>query len=141
MRKILPILLSIAFILAACQTGPTATTSATAQPGPNGYTPKYEKADCPFDKPQGVTVECGYLTVPEDRAKPAGPTVRLAVGRFKAAAANPLPDPILYLEGGPGGSPLRSYPKNFDLIFGPYAQKRDVILSRPARHRLFDAGP
>ena len=124
MRKILPILLSIAFILASCQTGPT----ATAQPGPNGYTPKYEKADCPFDKPQGFTVECGYLVVPENRAKPTGPTVRLAVGRFKAAAANPLPDPILYLEGGPGGSPLRAYTKNFDLIFGPYAQKRDVIL-------------
>jgi len=128
MRKIFPILLSIAFILAACQTGPTATAPATAQPGPNGYTPKYEKADCPFDKPQNFTVECGYLVVPENRAKPTGPTVRLAVGRFKATATKALPDPILYLEGGPGGSPLRAYTKNFDLIFGPYAQKRDVIL-------------
>jgi pimeloyl-ACP methyl ester carboxylesterase len=124
MRKILPILLSVAFLLAACQTGPT----AAPEPGPSGYTPKYEKADCPFDKPQDVTVECGFLTVPENRANPTGPTVRLAVGRFKAATANPQPDPILYLEGGPGGSPLRSYAKNFGLIFEPFAQKRDVIL-------------
>ncbi len=115
MRKILPVLLTISFILAACQLSPT----STPEPGPGGYTPKYEKADCPFDVPQGVTVECGYLTVPEDRADPTGPTVRLAVGQFKSSAANPEPDPILYLEGGPGGSPLRSYPKNFDLILAP----------------------
>ena len=127
MRKILPILLAFAFILTACQASPTAAPP-TPQPGPGGYTPKYEKADCPFDIPQGVNVECGYLVVPENRADPAGPTVRLAVGRFKAATANPAPDPILYLEGGPGGSPLRSYVKNFNLIFGPFTQKRDVIL-------------
>jgi pimeloyl-ACP methyl ester carboxylesterase len=127
MRKILPILLSIALFLAACQTGPTAAPP-TLQPGPGGYTPKFEKADCPFNIPQGVTVECGYLVVPENRANPTGPTVRLAVGRFKATAANPAPDPILYLEGGPGGSPLRAYTKNFDIYFGAYAQKRDVIL-------------
>lgn len=124
MRKIIPFLLSITMFLAACQISPT----AAPQPSPGGYTPKYEKADCPFDIPQGVSVECGYLVVPENRADPTGPTVRLAVGRFKASAANPQPDPILYLEGGPGGSPLRSYTKNFDLIFGPFAQKRDVIL-------------
>jgi pimeloyl-ACP methyl ester carboxylesterase len=124
MRKFLPILLSIAFILAACQIGPTPTPTL----GPGGYTPKYDKATCPFDIPQGVTVECGYLTVPEDRANPTGPTVRLAVGRFKAAAANPAPDPIIYLEGGPGGSPLRTWVNNFNSYFGPFAQKRDVIL-------------
>ena len=126
MRKLLPILLSVSIFLAACQVAPTATP--IPQPGPGGYTPKFEKASCPFDKPQGTTVECGYLVVPESRANPGGPTVRLAVARFKAAVSNPDPDPILYLEGGPGGSPLRSYVKNFNLIFGPFAQKRDVIL-------------
>ncbi len=49
--------------------------------------------------------------VPENRAKPTGPTVRLAVGRFKAAAAKPLPDPILYLEGGPAVHPCALIPK------------------------------
>lgn len=126
MKTILPVVLALSLLLAACQNAPTATP--TPQPGAGGYTPKFEKADCPFDKPQGVSVDCGYLVVPESRANPGGPSVRLAVGRFKAAAAKALPDPILYLEGGPGGSPLRSYVKNFALVFAPFNQKRDVIL-------------
>lgn len=73
-------------------------------------------------------MECGFLVVPEDRAAPQGRSVRLAVARFKATLSNPAADPIIYLEGGPGGSPLRSYVKNFTTYFGPFAQKRDVIL-------------
>jgi pimeloyl-ACP methyl ester carboxylesterase len=52
----------------------------------------------------------------------------LAVARFKSDASKPEPDPIVYLEGGPGGSPLKGYPAQFDAIFGPLAAKRDVIL-------------
>ena len=73
-------------------------------------------------------MECGFLVVPEDRAAPQGRSVRLAVARFKATLSKPAADPIIYLEGGPGGSPLRSYVKNFTTYFGPFAQKRDVIL-------------
>ncbi len=111
-------LLALGLALAACQ----------AQPGPTegGYTPKYEKADCPFEALQNAKVECGYLTVPEDRAAPAGKTVRLAVARLKASLPNPAPDPIVYLEGGPGGSALREM-LNYSVLMAPYAQKRDVI--------------
>jgi len=123
-KKLTPILIIIAMLLASCQDGAT----ATPVPGPSGYTPKFEKSDCPFDKGQGVNVECGYLVVPEDRANPQGPTIRIAVARYKASQSNPASDPIVYLEGGPGGSALRSYPKNFTVLFGPFNQKRDVIL-------------
>lgn len=125
-------LIFLSLALSACQGGPTSTIGPG--PGPSqtataaGYAPKYEKADCPFTKPSDVTVECGYLVVPEDRANPQGRSVRLAVARFKAALPNPSSDPIVYLEGGPGGSPLRSYAKNFTSYFDPFAQKRDVIL-------------
>ena len=126
-RIFLPFLLIfLALALGACQVAQTPVPGPG--PAPAGYTPKYEKADCPFAVPQGVNVECGYLVVPEDRLTPQGRTVRLAVARFKATLSNPAADPIIYLEGGPGGSPLRSYVKNFSVYFGPFAQKRDVIL-------------
>lgn len=48
--------------------------------------------------------ECGYLTVPEDHAHPEGPSIRLMVGIVRSTAENPLPDPVVVLVGGPGGS-------------------------------------
>ena len=80
---------------------PAAPTPATA----NTTVPRFEKNDCWFKEPPGHDVECGYVIVPEDHAKPAGKTIKLAVARFKSDAAKPQPDPIVYLEGGPGGSP------------------------------------
>lgn len=56
----------------------------------------------------GSDFDCGYLTVPQNREEPDGPTVRLAVARIGATAATPAPDPIVYLTGGPGGSALLS---------------------------------
>ncbi|MFW5691074.1 MAG: alpha/beta fold hydrolase [Chloroflexota bacterium] len=68
-----------------------------------------EPAACPFPLPpgevEGQTITCGYFTVPQDRAEPAGPTVRLAYAVLSATGPA-LPDPIVYLEGGPGGSAL-----------------------------------
>jgi pimeloyl-ACP methyl ester carboxylesterase len=49
---------------------------------------------------------CGYLTVPVDHARPAGPRLKIAVVRVKAVSPNPRPDPIVYLTGGPGRSGL-----------------------------------
>ena len=66
--------------------------------------PQYEPAKCP--KIQGVewlaNADCGYLVVPEDRSTPNGPTIRLMVARHRAQSPEKKPDPILYLEGGPG---------------------------------------
>ena len=44
--------------------------------------------------------------MPENRAKPAGRSIKIPVARLKAAASNPKPDPIIFLAGGPGGSAL-----------------------------------
>jgi pimeloyl-ACP methyl ester carboxylesterase len=143
LKKLAPILVALSLLLTSCQPESAGAdcpiilrwfgacqAAPTASPGSDqsGYTPKYEKANCPFDKVQGVTVDCGYLTVPEDRTNPKGATIRIAVARYKAALPNPASDPIVYLEGGPGGSPLRAYTKSFSALFGPFNQKRDVIL-------------
>lgn len=66
--------------------------------------PRFEPAACP--KIQGVdwlnSADCGYLVVPEDRSKPNGRTIQLMVARHRAESPEKRPDPILYLEGGPG---------------------------------------
>src|SRR5262245_5447967 len=66
---------------------PTARASVpTAQPrpaAPAAHT-AYTEAECKFEKPAGVTVACGYLTVPEDRSKADGKTIRLHVAVFKS---------------------------------------------------------
>jgi pimeloyl-ACP methyl ester carboxylesterase len=69
-------------------------------------------------------VECGYLSVPEDRTAPNGRTIRLAVARAKATAPDPKPDPLVYLAGGPGGSGLLSAAPR---IAAGWNSDRDVI--------------
>jgi pimeloyl-ACP methyl ester carboxylesterase len=130
LRKLLLLTLLMALILSACNAVPASQT-ATPAPTPTAVAAGgkgFEKTDCWFKAPLGRDVECGWLTVPEDHAKPDGKTIKLAVARFKSDASNPEPDPIVYLEGGPGSGPLKSYPAQFDLLFGPLAAHRDVIL-------------
>lgn len=52
---------------------------------------------------QKVEAERGFLTVPENRQKPASRLIQIAFVRFKSTAAEPQP-PVVYLAGGPGGS-------------------------------------
>jgi len=124
--SLLSLLAVASLLLSACNTLPFLKPQSTEPAAPTSGA--YEKADCPFDVPAGVKVECGYLTVPENRAKPQGDTIRLAVAIFKSSSSTPEPDPIVYLEGGPGGSPLRAYPRIFSLIFDPFLTKRDLIM-------------
>ena len=88
----------------------------------------------------GPDFTCGYLTVPENRSKPDGRTIRLAVATRKATAPNPKPDPIVFLTGGPGGSGLGEGPgvakewhPDRDVIFLDQrgALKSDPFLSCP----------
>jgi len=66
--------------------------------------PRLEPVPCA--KVQGVQwltrAICGYLVVPEDRSSSNGRTIRLMVAKYSAPSAEKRPDPILYLEGGPG---------------------------------------
>ena len=58
--------------------------------------------DCPIDIPAGAVVDCATLTVPEHHGQLNGKTLQLAVAVLHARNDNPQPDPVLYLEGGPG---------------------------------------
>jgi pimeloyl-ACP methyl ester carboxylesterase len=144
--KLLTLLVLLPMLLVACgdRSTPTATvtrqkptvtpTKATPEPAATAEPePTFEEAPCPFELPsghvEGETVECGYLIVPENRVDPDGRDIRLAVAIFRHPDGASEPDPIVYLEGGPGGSPLEMHAPNFDAYFGPmFAANRDIIL-------------
>jgi pimeloyl-ACP methyl ester carboxylesterase len=70
------------------------------------YTPMYEAAPCPMPFAPELTVECGYVTVPENRARPRGSRVRLAIARVRSPAPEGAASPVVFLAGGPGGEAL-----------------------------------
>lgn len=90
----------------------------------------YIEADCPFDVPGGYDIECGYMTVPENRTRPDSATIRLAVAIVyapdqDAAAENA---PVIYLAGGPGGSAIDDFVADPEGWAYPFLQSRDLIL-------------
>jgi pimeloyl-ACP methyl ester carboxylesterase len=88
---------------------------------------RFETVECRFETfPWGETI-CGDLIVPENRHNPDNQrTVRLHVAVLKALQDDPFPDPVIYLEGGPGGNQLQLLRDNFELQSLNY--KRDVII-------------
>ncbi len=109
---------------------PTFGGPTTAKPKPI-YQPVYKQQDeCPVKGVKGikfVTVVCGTLTVPEDRENPKGNKVALQVVTLKSTSPTPKPDPIVYLEGGPGGSALAGL-EVWTNPPSPLLAERDVIL-------------
>jgi pimeloyl-ACP methyl ester carboxylesterase len=64
--------------------------------------------DCPEDWGVKKPVQCGYVTVPVDYAKPDGATIKIAVDRAKSTGTKKeRQGSLLYNPGGPGGSGLR----------------------------------
>lgn len=103
--------------------------SPLASDGASEGIPRFERATCPFrlmsGQIEGKTVDCGFVVVPEQHATPDGPTVRLAVARFRSTKPDPAPDPVIFLQGGPGGGALAtSFVRTFTTLFTP---TRDFI--------------
>jgi hypothetical protein len=63
------------------------------------YQPLFEPASCEFPVPSGFSPECGYLVVPENRARPDTPFIRLHVGIFRNRSGIPIPT-VVKLSGG-----------------------------------------
>lgn len=85
---------------------------------------------CTLTQPDGVnTVEarCGRWTVSENRADPAARRLSLAVAWIPAAHADPEPDPVFLLAGGPGQSARESYPA-LAPAFAGLLRKRHLVL-------------
>jgi len=108
----------------------TAPSTSTSQDGTTaaGYEPMFEEGDCAFTLPIGHDPTCGYLVVPENRDESDGAMVQVAVAVFPSTADAPTSDPLVYLEGGPGGNILEALQFDFDGRFGPFLAERDVII-------------
>ena len=64
--------------------------------------------DCPADWNLAKPIQCGYVTVPLDYAKPYGKQIKLAVDRIgNTGTKAERQGALLYNPGGPGGSGLR----------------------------------
>ena len=117
-QAIVSVLAAVMFAATGCESGPagSADTASEGVPGAGGGAPVgvgYAAAPCPNPIVEGSPeidlgsgFECGYLTVPENRMRPSGRTIKLPVARAKATSPHPRPDPLVYLAGGPGGSGL-----------------------------------
>jgi pimeloyl-ACP methyl ester carboxylesterase len=125
MRKVPLMLIAICAVVAA--TLPLASP-ANAGAGSGLPVPRFVPTACPT-KPVPTTLpanaRCGFLVVPENRAKPNGRTLRLTVGIVPAKSPHPAPDPVVYLAGGPGGYPLGEAQS---LIAAGFNRDRELIL-------------
>ena len=64
---------------------------------------QYTEADCPFQN-SSTRITCGYLAVPEDHQNPGEETLFLAIATIQSQSSDSSETPLIYLEGGPGGS-------------------------------------
>jgi pimeloyl-ACP methyl ester carboxylesterase len=71
--------------------------------------------------------ECFELEVPLDYGDPDSPTIRLAAARVSALTATPAADPLLLINGGPGGSGIDLYLQTH-AAFEPARRDRDIVL-------------
>jgi len=74
-----------------------------------------------------VAIQCGTMRVLEKRDQPDSGEVELQVMILRSTAEDPQPDPIVYLEGGPGGSATVNLESWIDPVT-PLLDERDVIL-------------
>lgn len=70
---------------------------------------------------------CATLEVPEDYADPDGADLELFFARIPALTANPASDPLLLINGGPGGSGVDLY-LQLQSAFEPIRRERDILL-------------
>lgn len=132
MRRLLVVVTVAAVGFTACSgSGGSEGTRRPGADGPGSTVParraSYAGAPCPMPVPAGlgVKVDCGYLSVPEDRAVPRSRTIRLAVMRLHSTSPDPRPDPVVELGGGPG---FPSLEKVASLAKSKILQTRDLVV-------------
>lgn len=91
-------------------------------------TPRFTEGDCPTPLAANGSVVCGTLTVPEDRSGDLNDTIDLAVVIYKATGSSPRPDPIVFLQGGPGGRSIATVALTYSLQFAPLNTEYDIIV-------------
>ncbi|WP_406185934.1 alpha/beta fold hydrolase [Streptomyces sp. NBC_01006] len=111
----------------APSTGPGPSAAPRFVPGPCPKTPE------PIEALSGA--RCGYLEVPENRSRPGGRTIKLAVAVIPAVkSAKPAQDPVVFMAGGPGADTFDDIPF---LIDSGLNKDRELIIMAQ-RGNLYD---
>jgi pimeloyl-ACP methyl ester carboxylesterase len=72
-------------------------------PGQMGVPGQFVEKPCAFMTAPMRPTRCGTVTVPEARDGSSTRTIQLSVVIVKSDSATPAPDPLVFLQGGPGG--------------------------------------
>jgi pimeloyl-ACP methyl ester carboxylesterase len=114
-------LISLASLIAGCGSG----NDERARVNDTPTVGTIKSTECVYSLPNEA-LRCGTLTVPEDYDKPKARQIELPYVILPAKSGRPLADPIVYLEGGPGASAMRSIGLN--ATFDAIRQNRDLIM-------------
>ena len=138
LRAFLVLATVVVLIAAACTSESSEATTTTETPRTSAVLDTtttevppesaFEATDCDeLGLSPEVTVKCGFVEVPANYETGAG-SLKLAVAVLASTAASPAPDPVIYLEGGPGGHALDTMQFRMDDFFVPLAERSDVIV-------------
>ena len=131
MMKFLKILAPALLALAGLPSLASAQDVATS-PAPLNHS-SFAPGPCAVEVAADERIDCGWLSVPENRSRPDSRMIRLPVMILRSRAEHPAPDPVIFLNGGPGNSTLtgqRSGKSN------PFLTSRDQVLLEPRGARL-----
>ncbi len=104
---------------------PSGSTGSASDPV--DFVPTFEDGPCPSSLPVELEPRCGTVEVPSDWSTGEG-RITLSVAVFGSTAADPAPDPVVYLEGGPGGHALETMTFSADVLLRPLLARRDVVV-------------
>jgi pimeloyl-ACP methyl ester carboxylesterase len=90
-----------------------------------GPTRKIAVSDCRLPK-LPVAAQCATLDVPENRDKPGGRKISIAIAILPANTLSPRPDPLFILAGGPGQA--ARYLGTFAASLTGVRKDRDIVL-------------
>jgi len=112
---------------AATDTAPPPPTS-TLTPSPRSpAAPVFEAAPCPFVAPSSAAIDCGYVVVPADHARPGDRELILSVVVFRDGSADHQPDPLVLLAGGPGEK-VAGRAVDVAQFVAAFAPNRDIVI-------------
>jgi len=77
------------------------------------------KTACTFASPQGVTRHLWLCLCAEIAPTRAQTQFQLAVAIYHSTSANPAPDPVIFLQGGPGGQAVQLSADDYDILVKP----------------------
>ncbi len=123
-------------LLSACGGSNSKTDKTSTEAGTTDYVNLYKSIECKdmlsSSKLKLLTPgsSCGYLTVPEKHAiygqAASTDNIEIAVIKLASTSADKKTDPVVYLEGGPGGSASASIERVLES--GNFISDRDVYM-------------